>query len=111
MEQGWGKGVLLSAFAQSLANDASAREWWARFQRQASSPGAAVAVLRMDYEIDVRPILSAIRVPTLILHRTEDRMVPVEHARYLARHIPGAKYVDSPARITFSSPEIPRRFN
>src|SRR5678816_178796 len=46
-----------------------------------------------------------IRVPTLILHRTEDRMVPLEHARYLARHIPGAKYVDSPARITFSSPE------
>ena len=40
MEQGWGKGVLLSAFAQSLANNASAREWWARFQRQASSPGA-----------------------------------------------------------------------
>jgi len=105
MEQGWGKGVLLSAFAQSLANDASAREWWARFQRQASSLGAAVAVLRMDYEIDVRPILSATRVPTLILHRTEARMVPVEHARYLARHIPGAKYVDSPARITFSSPE------
>ena len=59
MEQGWGKGVLLSAFAQSLANNASAREWWARFQRQASSLGAAVAVLRMDYEIDVRPILSA----------------------------------------------------
>lgn len=101
MEQGWGKGVLLSAFAQSLANDASAREWWARFQRQASSPGAAVAVLRMDYEIDVRPILSAIRVPTLILHRTEDRMVPVEHARYLARHIPGAKYVELPGTDHF----------
>ena len=101
MEQGWGKGVLLSAFAQSLANNASAREWWARFQRQASSPGAAVAVLRMDYEIDVRPILSAIRVPTLILHRTEDRMVPVEHARYLARHIPGAKYVELPGTDHF----------
>jgi pimeloyl-ACP methyl ester carboxylesterase len=41
----------------------------------------------MDYAIHVRSILSAIRVPTLIPHRTEDRMVPVEHARYLARHI------------------------
>ena len=64
---------------------------WARFQRQAASPGAAVAVMRMVYEIDTRPILPVIRVPTLILHRTEDRMVPVEHARYLARHIPGAR--------------------
>jgi pimeloyl-ACP methyl ester carboxylesterase len=88
MEQGWGKGVLLSAFAQSLANDATTREWWARFQRQASSPGAAVAVMQMVYEIDTRSILSAVRAPTLILHRTEDRLVPVEHARYLAQHIP-----------------------
>lgn len=101
MEQGWGKGVLLSAFAQSLATDASAREWWARYQRQASSPGAAVAVMRMVYEIDARPILPAIRVPTLILHRTDDRLVPVEHARYLARHIPGAKYVELPGKDHF----------
>jgi pimeloyl-ACP methyl ester carboxylesterase len=86
--------VLLSAFAQSLANDA-----------------AAVAGLRMDYEIDVRPILSAIRVPTLILHRTEDRMVPVEHARYLARHIPGAKYVELPGTDHFFFTGNPRRFN
>jgi len=57
MEQGWGKGVLLSALTPSLANDAAAREWWGRFQRQACSPGAAVALLRMAYEIDARPIL------------------------------------------------------
>src|SRR5437867_2619428 len=101
MEQGWGKGVLLSAFAQSLAHDAAAREWWARFQRQAASPGAAVAVMRMVYDIDTRPILSAVRVPTLILHRTEDRMVPVEHARYLAEHIPGARYVELPGTDHF----------
>ena len=62
MEQGWGKGVLLSAFAQSLADDAAARESWARFHRRASSPGAAVAVTRMAYEIDTRAILPAIRV-------------------------------------------------
>jgi class 3 adenylate cyclase len=101
MEQGWGKGVLLSAFAPSLANDAAARQSWARFQRQASSPGAAVALLRMIYEIDTRPILSVIRVPTLILHRTADRMVPVEHAHYLARQIPGARYVELPGMDHF----------
>lgn len=101
MEQGWGKGVLLSAFAQSLAGDAAAREWWARFQRQAASPGAAVALMRMTYDIDTRPILPAIRVPTLILHRAEDRMVPVEHAHYLARQIPDSKYVELPGKDHF----------
>lgn len=101
MEKDWGKGVLLSAFAHSFANDAAAREWWARFQRQAASPGAAVAVMRMIYETDARPILPVIRVPTLILHRTEDRMVPIEHARYLARHISGAKCVELPGMDHF----------
>ena len=96
MEQGWGRGVLLSAFARSLADDESARAWWGRFQRQAASPGAAVAVMQMAYELDARPILPAIRVPTLILHRTDDCMLPVEHARYLAQHIPGARYVELP---------------
>jgi len=96
MEQGWGQGVLLSAFAQSLSTNVAAREWWARFQRQAASPGAAGALMRMIYEIDTRAILPAIRVPTLILHRTEDRLVPVEHARYLSRHIAGARYVEVP---------------
>jgi pimeloyl-ACP methyl ester carboxylesterase len=101
MEQGWGKGVLLSAFAQSLAHDAAARESWARFQRRASSPGAAVAVMRMAYEIDTRAILPAIRVPTLILHRSEDRMLQVEHARFMASRIPGARCVELPGTDHF----------
>jgi len=96
MEQGWGKGVLLSSFARSLADDESARAWWGRFQRQAASPGAAVAVMQMVYELDVRPILPAIRVPSLVLHRADDCLVPVEHARYLAQQIPGARYVELP---------------
>ncbi len=101
MEQGWGKGVLLSAAAPSLAHDAAARSWWARFQRQACSPGATVGVMRMTYETDVRPILPSVRVPTLILHRTEDRMMPVEHGRYLAQHIPAAQYVELPGTDHF----------
>jgi pimeloyl-ACP methyl ester carboxylesterase len=101
MEQGWGTGVLLSAFAQSEAGNATARARWARVQRQAASPGAAVAVMRMVYEIDARSILPAIRVPTLILHRSDDHLLPVEHARYLARHIPGAKAVELPGTDHF----------
>jgi pimeloyl-ACP methyl ester carboxylesterase len=101
MEQGWGKGVLLSAFAPSLAQDAAARAGWARYQRQASSPGATAALVRMAYEIDARAILPSIRVPTLVLHRAGDRMIPVEHARYLARHIPAAQYVELPGADHF----------
>ncbi|MBT2323878.1 adenylate/guanylate cyclase domain-containing protein [Variovorax paradoxus] len=96
MAEGWGQGVLISAFAPSLKEDAAARELWGRMQRRASSPGAAVAVMRMAYEIDCRAILSAVRVPTLILHRREDRMISIEHGRYLAREIPGAQYVELP---------------
>ncbi len=96
MEKRWGQGVLLTAFAPSLATDAAARESWARLQRRAASPGAAVAAVRMAYEIDTRSILPAIRVPTLVLHRIQDQMVHVENGRYLARHIPGARLVELP---------------
>lgn len=96
LEQGWGAGVLLGAFAPSLAADAAAREHWARFQRRAASPGAAAAVTRMCFETDARALLPSISVPALIVHRTGDRMIPIEHARYLQRHIAGAKLVESP---------------
>ncbi|WP_286569904.1 adenylate/guanylate cyclase domain-containing protein [Variovorax gracilis] len=101
MEAGWGKGVLLTAFAPSVAANPAAREWWARHQRMASSPGAAIAMMRMAFQIDARPVLSAVRVPTLILHRCGDRMVPIEHGRYLAQHIPGARMVELPGADHF----------
>ena len=50
----------------------------------------------MNKEIDVRHVLSAIRVPTLVLHRTGDTVVPVEGARYMAERIPGARFVEVP---------------
>lgn len=94
VEERWGEGVLLRALAPSLAADATVRDYWARFQRSAASPTAAVDLLRMARDIDVRPILPAIAVPTLILHRTGDRFVPVKQGRHLGRHIPGARYVE-----------------
>ena len=72
----------------------SHRQWVATYQRLAASPGAAVAVMQMNKEIDVRPILPAIRTPTLVLHRTGDGVTRVEQARYLAEHIPGARLVE-----------------
>jgi class 3 adenylate cyclase len=55
-----------------------------------------VALVSMNAEIDLRPVLPAIRVPTLIIHRADDRAIEVAHGRYLAAHIPGATYVEPP---------------
>jgi len=96
VEQTWGTGAMLPVFAPSLADDDSSRKWWATYERASASPGAVLAVFQMNFEIDARHVLPAIRVPTLILHRTGDQAVKVEHGRYIAEHIPGAKYVELP---------------
>jgi len=67
-----------------------------RMLRFASSPGALEALYRMNKEIDVRHVLPAVRVPTLILHGSEDTIVPVEVARYMASRIPAARVVEIP---------------
>jgi pimeloyl-ACP methyl ester carboxylesterase/class 3 adenylate cyclase len=89
----WGTGVGLGPFVPSLANDAATRRWWGRFQRMAASPAAAVALLRMNAEIDIRGAIGAISAPTLILHRRDDVIVPLGHAEYLAAHIPDSRLV------------------
>jgi tetratricopeptide (TPR) repeat protein len=70
--------------------------WFARLERAVASPGAILALMRANYEIDVSDLLPSIRVPTLILHRAGDALVPVEAGRYLARHIRRARYVELP---------------
>ena len=101
IEQSWGKGISLSAFAPSKATDERFKQWWGRFERLSASPSAAITLMRMNSQIDVRHILRAIRVPTLILHRSGDTRVNVEGGRYLATNIPGAKYVEFPGTDHF----------
>lgn len=102
MGAGWGRGVLLDLVAPSKVGDESFRRWWARYQRLGSSPGMIVQVRRMLGELDVRDVLPSIRVPTLILHRADNSLVRVEHGRYLAEHIRGAKYVEVPGSDYFA---------
>ena len=92
----WGTGTLWATFSPSLAKDEGYRAWCAMIERQGASPSAAEALIRMNYDIDARHVLAAIAVPTLILHRTGDRTVPIEHGRYLAEHVTSAKYVELP---------------
>jgi pimeloyl-ACP methyl ester carboxylesterase len=94
IEEGWGKGVAFEALVASQSDNHSMRNWWARYQRLAASPGAAVTLLRRAFDTDARAVLPTIRVPTLILHRAGDPFTGIEHGRYLAERIPGAKYVE-----------------
>jgi class 3 adenylate cyclase len=96
VQQGWGGEVDLPTLAPSVATDEQFKEWWATYLRMSASPGAAMALARLNTQIDIRHVLSAIRVPTLIVHRAGDLDIKVEGSRYMAEHIPGAKYVELP---------------
>jgi class 3 adenylate cyclase len=96
IERGWGTGDTVEFFMPSKMPDQAFRREWGRRERQGASPAAAIALTRMNSEIDVRPILPVIRVPTLVLHRTGDPRVNVEAGRYIGDHIPDARYVELP---------------
>jgi class 3 adenylate cyclase len=96
VEEKWGEGQSAELYAPSLAGNEDYKRWVGRTQRASASPAAAAALLRMNHEIDVRHVLSAIAVPTLVLHRSGDPALNVNHGRYLAQHIPGAEYVELP---------------
>ena len=93
----WGDNAgLLKLWAPSVADDPVARDYWNRMLVFGATPATAIAWLEMTQETDIRATLPAIGVPTLVLHRADDRIVPVEHARYMAEHIPDARYVELP---------------
>lgn len=92
----WGGPVDLSNAAPSLNDDEAERAWAAMYLRNAATPQDAISLWRWNIEIDVRDILPAIHVPTLVLHRSGDRWVKVAEARYLADRIEGARFVELP---------------
>lgn len=97
LERNWGRGALyLEDFAGSVRDEAHYREWFAKLERLAVSPGAAVSLAKSMWQMDVRDVLATIRVPTLVLHKRDDRVVPLDEGRYIADHIPGAKFVELP---------------
>jgi class 3 adenylate cyclase len=92
----WGRGLMLHQFAPSMAGDRRLQEAWARYERQSASPGTALAMVGMLYESDIRHVLPTIQIPTLVIARGQADRIPPGHSRYLADHIPGAKYVELP---------------
>lgn len=94
VQRDWGKPVGIEERAPSMADDPEFREWWAEYLRMGASPGAAVALTKMNAEIDIRHVLPLVRVPTLVMHRRGDRCLNVEEGRFVASQIPGAEYVE-----------------
>jgi pimeloyl-ACP methyl ester carboxylesterase len=86
----------LRAVMPSMAEDDEFVRWWASFTRMSISPGARLDLVRMNMDMDVRAVLPAIRVPTLVIHKSGDRAVKVGEGRYLAEHIPGARLAELP---------------
>jgi len=92
----WGQGETIEWYLPSQSNSPRARKLFARFERMAVSPSAFLRMARMIHEIDVRAVLPAIHVPTLVIQRLNDRITPPFHGRYLASHIAGARYFEQP---------------
>ncbi len=94
--ESWGSGRDVEFFAPSLAGDEGTRRQWGRLCRQAASPREAAAIIRMNQKIDVRPILESLHLPTLVVHRTLDRVILAGAGRYMADRIEGAQLLELP---------------
>lgn len=88
--EAWGTSIGMDTVFPSMIGNAAFEEWWGRYLRAAASPSAAVTLLRMNTQADIRAILPSVRVPALIMNRIEDGDVKVDEARYIASQIPGA---------------------
>jgi len=97
-QEAWGTGVVLDLVAESRKDDDRMRAWLGRMERASLSLAALSRMLDYQERVDARHVLPDITVPTLVLHRTDDPLIDVRHARYAAEHVPGAKLVELPGR-------------
>jgi class 3 adenylate cyclase len=92
----WGQGMTANLLAPDYALDEEFVQRWARFERMSSSPGMIRQILSMCARVDARDVLPTVTVPTLVLQRSGDIIVPAEVGRYMAEQIPNARYVELP---------------
>ena len=109
LPQLWGSEEAVSFEVPSKAHDPEFRRWYARYQRAAARPREFASYMGMVHTLDVRKVLPSIRCPTLVLHRREGGWIGIDHGRYLAAQIPGARFVELPgADVTLATehPEV-----
>ncbi len=92
----WGKGASLRAIAPSMLHDPEFVDWVGYAEQEGSSPGSALELLEMNIQIDLRALLPTIRVPTVVLQASDDKMIDPSSGSYLAKHIPNARYLEAP---------------
>jgi pimeloyl-ACP methyl ester carboxylesterase len=92
----WGTGAAFEFLAPSTTGDKATRRFFSRLERFSATPDVAAGLVARSNEVDVRDILGSIRVPTTIIHRVDDEVVPLGHGRALAEAIPGARLVELP---------------
>jgi class 3 adenylate cyclase len=92
----WGTAERLSNISPSTADDPAFQQWATRLMQVGASPRAVVLLAQMTRKVDVRDRLADVAVPTLVMHRAGDRLNSIEHGRYLANRIAGAKFVELP---------------
>jgi pimeloyl-ACP methyl ester carboxylesterase len=92
----WGSGESMPKSSPSLRDDQHYRLWWARRERAAASPSAAVELMQMNSQIDISAILPSVHVPTLVIHRTHDPFINISGGRQLADLIPNAQLYEAP---------------
>jgi class 3 adenylate cyclase len=97
----WGTGEFQHVLNPDMPWNEEIRATWARMERLAASPGTVALMMPLVAEMDVRAVLPTVRVPTLVLQHTDDPVIPPEWGKYVADHIPGAKYVELPGRNLF----------
>jgi class 3 adenylate cyclase len=109
VEDTWGTAEPITTAIPSRAGDERFRRWVARMQRSMASPRTVHVVLRALFEVDVRPLLPLVQAPTLVLHRREFPLLPLEHGRYLVEHLPNARLVELPGAdgpLMWETPEL-----
>ena len=94
----WGSGKVQHLINPDMPWNEEIRAAWARMERLALSPRMLALVVPLATEVDVRAVLPTVRVPTLVLHHTDNAMMPPAKGKYIAEHVPGAKYVELPGR-------------
>jgi class 3 adenylate cyclase len=107
IQEGWGSGMSLTVLAPDLGQDEQAIRWWASLERASGSPRRAARKQQLVLETDVRHVLPAIAVPTLVVQTAGNRYIVSGHGRYLAEHIRGARYIELPGNghWPWSSPD------
>jgi len=105
----WGTGFMSQFLLPSRAGEPAIQDWFGRYERVSASPGSLASHLLNNTALDVRALLPEVCHPTLVMHLTDDRFVPVGNSRYLASQIPGAKYIELPGTDHFYFSENPER--